>query len=180
MLDFNKYFRSNKLSRINFRIRSSRITIFFMVALTQRVESFNSIADREKDLHYVFWDMDDCTQEQAEDTLLSVQEEHSLSNIYLVSDYPNSFRAWCFSKVPYKTMLMILLETRYVDKGFFDYAVKRHTATLRISKKQKRGEQVVVSVLKTYFEPVPERFEWKVYDTSYNKNTLNILNGGDN
>jgi predicted aldo/keto reductase-like oxidoreductase len=152
-----------------------------MLSLTQKMFGVNSIADKIENLHYVFWDMDNCTLEQAEETLECIQTKYKLSDIFICSDWENSFRAWCFSKVDYNTMLKILLETRYVDKGFFRYAVTNNKATLRTSDKEGREQkQEIVSILRTYPQPIPETFNYKEYDTSLGKKSINIFIGDKN
>ena len=89
-----------------------------------------------------------------------VQRKHDLSHIYVVSDVEGSYRAWCFSKVDFKTLLAILVDSLDIlDYSFFYYTVKRKKATLRTNNKKGRPPQKVVSVLESYFAPFPAKIE---------------------
>ena len=165
------------MTRFNFRARIGNITLFFMLAKTQTLEGVTSLQPDGE--HVVMWDLENCTLEQAEETLRNVQREYSLSNIYIASDAEGSYRAWCFSKVDYKTFLHILLDTEHLDPIFFDYAVKRKKATLRTSNKKDRLPQKLICVLESYTTPIPETWEKVTYDTGLVKRGRSILLGGD-
>jgi hypothetical protein len=162
--------------RFNFRAKLGNITFFFMVAKTQTLEGFTSLQSDGK--HIVMWDLENCTLKQAEETLHNVQAKYGLSHIYVVSDFEGSFRAWCFSKVDYKTLLHILLDTEHLDPVFFDYTVRRKKATLRTSDKRGRPTQKLVSVLGSYPEPMTQTWEKVTYDTGLVKRGMSILLGG--
>ena len=164
--------------RINFRLKFRNLTFFAMIAKTQTIEGVTSLLPDGN--HIVMWDLDDCTIAQAEETLRNVQRQYNLSHIYLVSDSESSCRAWCFSKVDLKTLLHILLDTEHVDYGFFYYTVKRRKATLRTSNKKNRHAQRLVSVLKSFPEPIPSRVRRTVYDTGLVKRGNSVLLGGEN
>jgi hypothetical protein len=148
-----------------------------MVAKTQTLEGVTSLQPDGK--HIVLWDLENCTLKQAEETLRNAQIKYGLSHIYIASDAKGSYRAWCFSKVEYKTLLHILLDTEYLDPVFFDYTVKRKKATLRTSNKQGRLPQKLVSVLESYLAQIPETWEMVTYDTGLVKRGRSILLGGD-
>lgn len=161
--------------RFNFGIRTGSFTFFSMLAKTQTIEGVTSKVGYDQ--HIVMWDLDDCSLSQCEETLRQVQQKYNLSNIYIVSDSPNSYRAWCFTKVSLKTLLQILLDTDYVDYSFLYYTVKRRKATLRTSNKKDREPQRVVSVLLSYPASLPSRMQRVVYDTGYVKRGKTILLG---
>jgi hypothetical protein len=163
--------------RFNFRIKIWNVTFFFMVSPTQTLEGVTSLQPDGK--HIVLWDLENCTLEQAEETLRKVQMKYGLSHIYIASDAEGSYRAWCFSKVDYKTLLHILLDTEFLDPVFFDYTVKRKKATLRTSNKQGRLPQKLVSVLESYSAPIPKTWEKVTYDTGLVKKGRSIILGGD-
>ena len=165
------------MTRFNFRAKIGNITFFFMIAKTQTLEGVTSLQPDGK--HVVMWDLENCTLEQAEETLRNVQRKYMLSHIYVASDAEASYRAWCFSKVDYKTVLHILLDTEHLDPIFFDYTVKRKKATLRTSNKKDRLPQKLVSVLGSYPSPIPETWEKVTYDTGLVKRGRSILLGGD-
>jgi hypothetical protein len=148
-----------------------------MVAKTQTLEGVTSLQTNGK--HIVLWDLENCTLEQAKETMRAVQIKYMLSHIYVASDAEGSYRAWCFSKVDYKTLLHILLDTGHLDPVFFDYTVKRKKATLRTSNKKDRKPQELVSVIESYPAPIPETWEKVTYDTGLVKKGRGVLLGGD-
>jgi hypothetical protein len=165
------------LTRFNFRAKIGDVTFFFMVAKTQTLEGVTSL--QPDGTHIVLWDLENCTLKQAEETLRNVQIKYGLSHIYIASDTEGSYRAWCFSKVDYKTFLHILLDTEHLDPIFFDYTVKRKKATLRASNKKDRKPQELVSVIESYPAPFPKTWEKVTYDTGLVKRGRSILLGGD-
>jgi hypothetical protein len=162
--------------RFNFRLKIRDLTLFFMIAKTQTLEGVSSLQQDGK--HMVMWDLEDCTLNEAEETLRSVQLRYNLSHIFLTSDSEGSYRAWCFTKVDLKTFLHILLDTDYLDYNFFYYTVKRQKATLRTSNKKNRQTQRLISVLRSFSESIPIRMEKVVYDTGLEKRGVSILLGG--
>ena len=165
------------MTRFNFRARIGNVTFFFMLAKTQTLEGVTSL--QTDGTHIVLWDLENCTLKQAEETLRCVQTRYGLSHIYIASDAEGSYRAWCFSKVDYKTLLHILLDTEHLDPIFFDYTVKRKKATLRTSDKKGRIPQELVSVLESCPAPIPETWEMVTYDTGIVKRGRSILLGGE-
>jgi hypothetical protein len=163
--------------RFNFRAKIGNITFFFMVAKTQTLEGVTSLQPDGK--HIAMWDLENCTLEQAEDTLRKAQIKYWLSHIYVVSDVEGSYRAWCFSKVDYETLRSILRDTNYLDPMFFEYTERRKKATLRTSNKKGRIPQTLVSVLESYPAPISETWEKVTYDTGLVKKGRSILLGGD-
>jgi hypothetical protein len=146
---------------------------YHLSILLMKIQQVKGIANRvvgERDKYHIFWDIEDCTLEQATETLSDVQYRHHLADIYLTSDKENSFRAWCFSKRPFIEYLMILLETKYVDWAFTKWTVNRHKSVLRTSRKSNRPKQDVVAVLKGY-EPyeLPKRITLEFYETGLEK-----------
>lgn len=146
-----------------------------MFAKTQTLEGLTSLLPDGK--HIIFWDLESCNLEQAEETLLQVQNKYKLSHIYIVSDTEGSYRAWCFSKVDLKTLLHILIDTEHLDYSFFYYTVKRQKATLRTVSKKGRPPQRIVSVLNSFPTPIPDILESVIYDTGLTKKGYSILLG---
>lgn len=119
-----------------------------MLAQTQKLIGITSkIVNDKFNRHYVFWDLEKCSLKEAEATLRSIQRDYDLGTIFITSDFPNSFRAWCFTKVDFNTLLHILLETEFVDYNFFYWTVQKGKATLRISHKKDRLQQKIISIL---------------------------------
>jgi hypothetical protein len=167
--------------RFNFRIKLCNLTFFAMLSRTQTLEGVTSL--QPDGSHIVMWDLENCTLEEAEKTLRRIQKKHCLSHIFIVSDCVGSYRAWCFSKVSYKTFLKILVDSlNILDYSFFHYTVKRRKATLRTGRKKGRPPQKLVSVLESYPCPIPFRdylIEKVVYDTGLEKRGVSLLLGDD-
>lgn len=166
--------------RFSFRVKLRNLTFFAMIAKTQTLEGVTSL--QTDGTHFVMFDVENCSLQQAEEALIKVQRKYCLSDIFVVSDVEKSYRAWCFSKVDFKTFQHILLETEYLDPNFLDYTFRRKKATLRTGSKKGRPTQKVVSILKSYSVPIPiadSRVEKVIYDTGFEKRGFSLLLGGD-
>jgi len=151
-----------------------------MLSETQTLEGISSL--QSDGSHIVMWDLENCTLSEAEEDLRRVQKKYGLSHIFIFSDSEGSFRALCFTRVDYKTLLHILLDTEHLDPIFFDYTVKRKKATLRTDNKKGRPAQKAVSVLWSYPAPIPPDgfdLERVVYDTGLVKRGRDILLGDE-
>jgi hypothetical protein len=171
---------SLEISRYNFRAVIHDITFFAMVAKTQTLEGVTSLQKDES--HIVLFDLENCSLQQAIDSLTFVQEKYGLSDIYIVSDTVDSYRGWCFCKVDFTTYMKILLDTKFLDYNFLYYTFKRRKATLRTGSKQGRPPQEVVYALWSYPVAFPSDelvVEKVVYDTGVQKRGFSILLGGE-
>jgi hypothetical protein len=149
-----------------------------MVSHTQTLEGVTSL--QKNKLHTPFFDLENCSLTQVENTLRTIQRDYHLSNIYVTSDKERSFRAWCYSQVKftsYLRMMLNLLDSGLLDYNFFWWTVKQGKSTLRVSSKTDRPKQKIVSVLESYFVPVPESCEKVVYDTGIEKRGLTVFLG---
>ena len=149
-----------------------------MISKTQTLKGITSKVIGETNKHYIFWDLENCTLEQAKETLIDVQYEFKLGDIFITSDCENSFRAWCFSKRTFKTFMHILLHTKYVDYNFIYWTIQRGNATLRTSNKEDRKPQELICVLKGYEKPIiPNKFISVLYDTGHDKRGIVVKLG---
>ena len=161
--------------RIKKRVMERDLTIFFMFALTQTLEDISSLLRDGR--HIVMWDLE-VALEQAEDVLRKIQRRYNLSHIFIVSDIEGSYRGWCFSKVSFKILLSILVDSLdIIDYSFFYYTVKRRKETLRTDRKKGRPPQQLVSVLESYPSAIPTKLEQVIYDTGLEKRGRNIMLG---
>lgn len=128
-------------------------------------------------MHYIFWGFDNCRLEVAKEQLRAKQEKYNLADIFIVSDKPNSYRAFCFSKRSFREYLEILLETKGVDWAFISWTMRRKKAILRTIPKVNRGQQEIVSILGGY-EPysIPQKVMREIYETGYTKLPTAIRN----
>ena len=161
--------------RLNFRVQIGNLTVFFMVSSTQRLSGVLSRADSEKRYHYLFFDLENCSLEDAKHQLRELQAKHLLPNIFIFSDRPDSFRAFCFKIVPRKQMLHVLTDPalKNIDHNFLHWTWIRGEATLRTSKKMGRLPQELVAVLPSYDTAIPDLVP-VVYDTGLVKRGLSI------
>lgn len=157
--------------RFSFRTKIFNTTLFFMLSQTQTVKGITSRLRNGK--HIVLWDLDKkkVTLMQIKEVLRKVQQKYGLSNIYIVSDKMDSFRAWCFSQVDFSTYIKILADSlEIIDYNFFYWMVYQSKSTLRISRKVDRPQQKVVSVLESFYVPLPfNMLEKAIYDTGIEK-----------
>jgi len=168
--------------RLNFRIKKFGFTLFFMLSKTQTIEGITSLLPNG--LHNPFFDIENCSLEQAENGLGKVQVSYNLPDTYMASDKNESFRAWCFAEVrftDYLRMQLDLIDNGLLDYNFFWWTVKQCKATLRLSGKRYRPLQQVVSVLKSYSVPIPDTGlrERVVYDSGIEKRGLTIFLGNN-
>lgn len=147
-----------------------------MVAKTQTLEGVTSLQNDGS--HTLFWDLENTDLTQIEETLRNIQDKYGLSHIYIVSDFKGSYRAWCFSKVTFKTLLNILVDCiDILDYNFFFYTVKRRKATLRTDRKKNRPNQKLIKVLPSFSSEIPNRMERVLYDTGLEKRGHTLLLG---
>lgn len=161
--------------RFNFRIKKFNHTLFFMWSETQTLEGITSLQKDGK--HIIMFDLENCSLNEAEETLRKVQRKYCLSDIFILSDIERSYRGLCFARVDFRKYLKILLDVDYLDWNFFYWTVSRGKATLRISNKKNRPPQQIVSVLHSYPAPIPKSCQKVIYDTGIEKRGLVILLG---
>jgi hypothetical protein len=166
-------------SRFNFRIKKTilgyDITYFTMLSATQSNEGISSLLPNG--MHMVLTDFDNCNLEQVENSLIKVQKQYDLSDIYVVSDKEGSYRSWCFKPTTWTNLMHIQLDTDFIDKTFRYYTFTRGMSTLRTSRKKNRPEQKLVSVLPSYFMPIPPVVKQSFYDTELTPRNLSIILG---
>lgn len=164
--------------RFNFRIKRFNHTLFVMLSETQTCEGVTSLQKDGK--HTPFFDVENCSLDDAEEMLMKIQVSYGLSDIFITSDKERSFRAFCYSQVGFTNYLRILLDgvdSGLLDYNFFYWTVQKSKATLRTSIKRNREPQKIVSVLKSYSAPIPEQCERVVYDTGVVKRGLTVFLG---
>jgi hypothetical protein len=120
--------------------------------------------------------MEECIKDQALNALKYVQDYYRLGQIYLLSDKAQSFGAICFTKVDYMTMLKIIINTEYVDKGFVNFTAQHGKATLRMTRKYNRPERKLECVLCSPYrrDRINHKIEMVLYDTGLVKRGVAI------
>ena len=156
----------NKLSLL-FKIRN--VTFFNMVSVSQTIEGITSKVGENK--HFLLWDIEDkkLSLDDVIRSLSFIQNFYQLSDIYITSDKENSYHAFCFNIVDFKTFLRILLDTNYVDWNFIYWTVQRGKATMRMSMKKDRLPQKIEYILRSYKLSIPKQMEKVIYDTGIEK-----------
>ncbi len=162
-------------SELNFQDKQSKKKYVLYAQIASSQES-TGITSKVGKFHMVFWDIERIKLSEAVRVLRKVQEKYNLSNIYLSSDYPKSYHAWCFSLVPFETMMKILVDSRNIlDWGFFVWTVRRKAATLRLSQKKGRPFQKVIKCVRSYYVAIPEKIVKVNYTTGEEKFPQKIL-----
>jgi len=150
-----------------------------MISKHQSLDGLGSCVNWDKHLHNIFWDLDNCTLNQAVYTLREVQRDFSLGDIFVTSDRKNSFRGWCFSVREWLEYLHILLHTnrKYLDYGFWIWTIRRGEATLRNTDKKNRQIHDIYAILKGHEKTkLPNKFRIIRYETGIDKKGILITN----
>jgi len=157
-------------------LRFHRFYFSTLLLRTQVTKGISNEVTNEPDKYYIFWDLDNCSQEKALISLNNVQISYNLADIFVVSDKENSCRAFCFSKRDFKTYIDILFDTKYVDYSFITWTIRRKKAILRTASKLNRAEPSVVKL--EGYEPYefPKRMIREIYETCYGKMPHSIRN----
>lgn len=164
--------------RFNFRIRIGSITSFNMLSHTQTCEGVTSL--QRDGTHTPFFDIENCSLNEAENTLIELQSKYHLPDIFLTSDIERSYRSWCYALVKftdYLRMMLDLYDAGVLDWNFFYWTVEQGKSTLRVNNKIDRPPQKIVSVLESYSVPIPKSCEKVIYDTGIEKRGLTVFLG---
>jgi hypothetical protein len=170
--------------RFNLRIKKFGYTLFMMLSKTQTLEGIPSKVIGKEGYHYPFFDIEKHSKivslEEVKIGLGKIQTSNNLSDFYITSDKEGSYRAYCFSEIKYTDYLRMqldLLDAELLDYNFFWWTTNRSEGTLRVSNKKDRPKQKVVSVLESYFVPIPKRMKKVIYDTGIEKRGLTVFLG---
>lgn len=163
-----------KFTRLHIRFKIGNVTFFGLISATQTLKGLTSRIGEDK--HIILWDLEDCTQHECLTTLKNIQLYYRLGQIYVLSDKNLSYRAICFTKVNYMTMLKILINTDFIDSGFIQYTVQHGEATLRMTKKFNRDEQDLICIIPSEYrrDKIPKNLETVIYETGLIKRGVNI------
>jgi len=114
------------------------------------------------------WDFDDVPFSEVRGALRIVQTRYLLSDIIILkTKEPDSYNAWCFTRVPWARAVEIVAATKGVDWGFFRYSVWRYHFTLRTTPKNGRDSKAVCT-LEGYELPttrIEDLKYWVEYET---------------
>jgi len=128
----------SKLNRIELRREFLNRVLYVMLSRIQKVRGISSRYSEDYNQHRILWDLDECTLDDACDSLMKVQEQYNLGNIDIISDKEGSYGGVCHSIVTFKELMHILLDTELIDPLYVRYAFQRHEAILRLSDKMNR------------------------------------------
>jgi hypothetical protein len=109
-----------------------------MFARVQIVSGISSRYSEDYNQHRILWDLDQCTLDEAKNSLTKVQQQYDLGNIDIISDKKGSYGAICNTIISFKELLHILIDTDLIDPLYVRYCVQRHEAILRLSDKENR------------------------------------------
>ena len=80
-----------------------------MIAQTQTIEGVSSLQSDGKHIVMLDLDSETCTFTEIQDKLRKIQLSYGLGDIFIVSDYQNSYRAWSFTKVNFEVFCIFWL-----------------------------------------------------------------------
>jgi len=167
--------------RINIRLKAKNITMFFMISKTYTVEGYTSRID--DNTHIFMIDFKEMPLEEVKKSLEETKQyfeqkyKRKMSNIYIVSDKLNSYRAWSFTYITFEQLIELISVTKGYDVNYLRYTVAERQATLRISKKPNRDMQKIVAVIKGEKDVIPRSMIKKYYDIGNTKKAISILIG---
>jgi hypothetical protein len=163
------------LDRVEVRKRFLNRVLYFMFARVQIVKGVTSCINEKKQVHRILWDLDDCTQNEAFNSLRKIQRQYKLGDIIIISDKDRSYGAICNNEVTFKELLHILIDTDLIDPLYVRYAFQRHEAILRISDKVGRPihrERIGTLFNKTNRKVNETDYEVVDYETGYIKHGI--------
>lgn len=171
------------MTQISLRFKIHKLTFFFLISKTQKLSGINSLIKRnDEDIrkaeHILLWDLEGCTLKQAITEMKRIKKKYKINHkIYITGDKPHSFHAWSSHILYWKTYLQLLLETKYLDWGFFYWAVRLNRATLRSTPKVNREKIRLLAIIKDPSDLedfLPKTIEVRHYETGYQKTGLHI------
>jgi hypothetical protein len=127
----------------------------------------------------ILWDLDKCSLDNCIKALRKVQEKYNLSNIHIMSDSANSYRAMCYTQVSFVELIHILIDTEYIDNDFIAHTITDKKSALRMSQKRGRKGNAVIHTVESFSVDMPEKITIKTYETSVEKKAHIISLGGD-
>jgi len=153
-----------------YRKKIWKILIYGFITKIEDVTGITSITN-EKDMHFVLWDFDNTTFNNVQLSLFYVAEKYDLKNIVIMTDKKDSYRAFSPSKVHFRTLLKILLDTDNVDNKFIEWTFRRGYATIRMSKKKHRNKMKIENIIKYDGEYIPqiENFKFVEYESDMDR-----------
>lgn len=167
------------LNRIEIRKRFLNRVLYMMFARVQLVVGISSRYSEDFNQHRILWDLDECTLNDACDSLMKIQEWYNLGNIEIISDKEGSYGAVCNSIVSFKELLHILIDTELIDPLFVRYALERHEATLRLSDKANRPihRETICKLYRKSDRPYDESEYYIIpYETGYIRKGIRVGN----
>lgn len=160
------------LDRIEIRKEYFNRVFYLMDARIQKVSGISSRISEDWGIHRVLWDLDNCTEKEAYNSLRKIQAQYKLGDIIVISDKIGSYGAVCNNEVTFKELLHILIDTELIDPLFVRYAFQRHEAILRLS--DKAGRQIHRDIIgKLYNKTYRIKNENDYYITSYETGYIN-------
>lgn len=160
------------LDRIEFRKRYFNRVFYFMDARVQIVGGISSRISDDWNIHRILWDLDNCSKDDAYNSLRKVQKQYKLGDIIVISDKERSYGAICNYEVTFKELLHILIDTELIDPLFVRYAFQRHEAILRLSDKE--GRKMHREVIGTLFNKTyRKKNECDYFPTTYETGYIN-------
>lgn len=101
---------------------------------TEMLKAVIGITNKAKNGFFIpFLDYDNIPLDLVHIDLKHIQEHFKLGHAFIISS-TNGFNCFFLDKLTFKECLDILLYSEYVDKKYYEFAVKRNNFTLRLGK----------------------------------------------
>jgi len=117
--------------------------------------------------HILMWDFDDVDLKTVRDSLLIVQQQYLLPNIYILQTNDHNYIAYCFRAYPWRKAVEIIAATPFYDWNHFKYGIYRGYFTLRVTPKCGREPRLVEVLRSPQKEEVDvtQLRSWVEYET---------------
>lgn len=156
------------MRNLSLRLELPSHGVFYMnISKVQTLMGMNSKTDNG--LHFVFLDCDSVRLNELSISLLELQKEFDLGEMYVTSDTPGNYRVWCFDRVEFRTLIQIIARCPYTDIDFLRWTARKGCATMRLSTKAGRKPQEVVLTVMGRENPIPPNVELVRYETPQGK-----------
>jgi hypothetical protein len=137
------------MKKLTYRKRIGKYLFYAFFTKTENTTGVTSyVKDDKNHMHYVLWDFDKTPLVHVINELMYVSKLYELKNIVIMSDKKDSYRAFSPTKVDFRTLMKILLDTEFVDWEFIKWTMRRGYATIRMTKKEYRKKPKIIEILK--------------------------------
>lgn len=128
-----------------------KLQIRFYISLLEKRTGVCSQQFDNPDKHILLWDFDYASLTDIVLSLVAVQLQYHLPNIYIVQSSPDSYHAYCFASRTFREVVEILAATTTIDITYLRLGMVRGYYTLRITSRKNEPNLKTVEVLESSF-----------------------------